>query len=179
MKNITRESAHPKSRVGSGTTHQNRVLTFREFSNQLGLPQALVRSLVRKQKIRAVSTAGGRRIPSTELTRLCAFDCARAFCGFLWEVPRGFTFNLWNLQGVLRFANRGTTPDEEDYSEPLWIAIEEGWIKSTEQPDTYERTGHPPSAYARYGLSTVEHKLILALQQRHRARFGPDQGAFN
>jgi hypothetical protein len=51
------------------------------------------------------------------------------------------TFTLWNLQGVMRFANPGT-PNEQTYSEYLQIAIQERWIKPTNKPNTYRRTGH-------------------------------------
>jgi hypothetical protein len=81
---------------------------------------------------------------------------APAFWEFLYKVPAGGTFNLWNLQGALRFDNPGV-PTKQKYVEPLQIAIEERWLEPvTNQPDTYRRIGHKRSAYTRHELQLLK-----------------------
>ena len=60
-------------------------------------------------------------------------------CEFLYEVPTGMTFSLWNLQGVLRF--HPGIPAEQNYSALLQVLIGRGFIEPVEgQPDVYRRT---------------------------------------
>lgn len=166
MPNLSQEPPDVNARAGSGNAHQQtQLLTYEQFAQRLDISPSMVRSLVRRRKVRASTLNRSRRIPFSELQRLCLFDCARSFCAFLWEVPLGCEFSLWNLQGALRFANPGITY-EQKYSEHLRIAVEERLIEPTNELDTYRRTGHEPSTYVRYQLQALEHKLIEALRKK-------------
>jgi hypothetical protein len=94
---------------------------------------------------------------------------ARAFCEFLYEVPVGTTFTLWNLQGALRFANRAV-PATQGYAEHLRIATEAGYVEPVPgKADTYKRLGPVTpqrSAHARAELQVLKDRIICALESR-------------
>ena len=92
-------------------------------------------------------------------------DIVRAFCDFLYAVPVGQTFTLWNLQGTLR--GFGNIPAEQMYAEHFSVAQKRGWIEPVEsEPDTYRRTGHRRSAASRGELSDLQERIIHVIEGR-------------
>jgi hypothetical protein len=107
----------------------------------------------------------------------------RDFAEFLSELPRGFTFNLWNVQGALRFTRQGV-PNEQSYEHELETAQQLGLIepagedlKWTEREWSngyprelragiqFKRTARPALA----ALSTSDLKLLIAQRESELA----------
>jgi hypothetical protein len=88
---------------------------------------------------------------------------AREFCNFLYEVPKNEAFTLWNLQGALRFVNRGI-PSQQKYVDYLRIAIEAGWIEAVGKEDTYRRIRYARSGHGRAELQVLKERFRFAAE---------------
>ena len=70
-----------------------------------------------------------------------AKSLANDFCEFLKEVPPGKTFNLYNLQGALRW--HPGIPAQQTYAGDLSCAVRHAFIERVEgEPDVYRRSTH-------------------------------------
>ena len=89
----------------------------------------------------------------------------RDFAEFLNWIPIGGKFNLWNLQGALRFTRKGF-PAEQAFAEEIGMAESIGLIR--ELREDKEVTAHYRQAYGlhlRYGATYVK-----ARSRRHRRK---------
>jgi hypothetical protein len=97
------------------------------------------------------------------------------FCEYLYDVPVGSDFNLYNLQGALRFVNPGI-PAKQKYSLLLEVAIREGWIKRITpkerkiklpgvagKTDAFRRITFKRSPSARLEFRRLEQEIKFAL----------------
>lgn len=87
-----------------------------------------------------------------------------AFCTFLYEVPEGTTFTLWNLQGAVDAA-AGDVHAKHILAESLRIAIEERWIRKTAD-ESYLKIGHRRSSLAWAQLQELKDRIVCAAEGR-------------
>ncbi len=92
----------------------------------------------------------------------------KAFCEYIRNAPEGVPFQLYDLQGALRFANPGI-PAQQPYSMYLRVAIETSLLQKVNGvPDTYlplvlDKKNVGRAARRRERLSVLKDKLICEL----------------
>lgn len=86
---------------------------------------------------------------------------ATAFANFIYEVPVGSRFTLYNRQGAVGVCNPGTLA-QQDCVHELSCAIDEEWIKPSGSHGVYIRIGPARSAYARLQLQQLVARIVDA-----------------
>jgi hypothetical protein len=96
---------------------------------------------------------------------------ARDFGEFLNQLPPGFTFSLWYVQGGMRFTRQGI-PNYQEYADELNLARELGFIvddgEDTGLTNSEWQEGYPP--HLRAGLQFKRTRLKIKPAQMMRRR---------
>jgi hypothetical protein len=99
--------------------------------------------------------------PSSDLTPQEVRRATKGFCDFLYEVPKGRTFHLADLQGAVRVYN--PTPSTYTFATHLKLAMDAILIEPVpNQPDVYRRISFKRSSYTYYAITTILKDRILA-----------------
>jgi hypothetical protein len=98
----------------------------------------------------------------------------RDFAAFLNELPRGFTFNLWSLQGALRFSREGI-PNHQSYRPELSTAVQLGLItpagEDVQMTSSEWERGYPAELHAGQQFKRTAPKIDL----RSHTRVAPNE----
>ncbi len=91
---------------------------------------------------------------------------ASAFAKFLYAMPPGTLFSLWNIQGSMRFVVPGI-PCEKAYEQPLQIASYWHWFRPVQDtPNVYQRTNYKRSALGRLEQRLLGERIARDLMER-------------
>jgi hypothetical protein len=82
------------------------------------------------------------------------------FAAFLNEIPAGFDFNLWNLQGAMRFTREGVSA-AQTFERELKSAQELGLIRETAEDRAFtDRCRNEYGSGLRYGATYIKEAVL-------------------